>query len=165
MRRVCSVRRRLLVAKETKRLPIGLVCRVCSVCCVWPLNSEADRVSAWRPACVGCAACVRFIITGFRETIEVSASSTETESEAANQSTKGTFLHEANPLFTPIGLCLAGSTPNDRVGSLGDPDAMTLHDAMTQAMCLGICNECVTMGRFMQYECVNWAKSQLIAPY
>jgi hypothetical protein len=48
MRRVCSVRLRLLVAKETKRLPIGLVCRVCSVCCVWPLNPEADRVSARR---------------------------------------------------------------------------------------------------------------------
>jgi hypothetical protein len=30
--------------------------------------------------------------------------STETESKAANQGTKGTFLHEANPLFTPIGL-------------------------------------------------------------
>jgi len=116
-----ALRRRLLVAKETKRLPIGLVCRVCSVCCVWPPNSEADRVSAWRPACVGCAACVRFIITGFRETIEVRlVRSTETESKAANQSTKGTFLHEANPLFTPIGQCV-WRTPNDRVGSLGDP--------------------------------------------
>ncbi len=49
-----ALRRRLLVAKETKWLPIGLVCSVCSVCCmcsVWPPNPEADRVSARRSVC------------------------------------------------------------------------------------------------------------------
>ena len=73
------------MAEELKRLEAD-VRRVCSVCTV---HCRLSRLET---------------------TIEVRlVRSTETESKAVNQSTKGTFLHEANPLFTPIGLCLANA--------------------------------------------------------